>query len=63
MKAPNSHLIALITSTCKIVQMNYSITILKYMEIDTLIFQEYHLESQIIIFFYEKTVISLAGGP
>lgn len=43
--------------------MNYSITILKYMEIDTLIFQEYHLESQIIIFFYEKTVISLAGGP
>ena len=33
------------------------------MEIDTLIFQEYHLESQIIIFFYEKTVISLAGGP
>lgn len=63
MKAPNSHLIALITSTYKIVQMNYSITILKYMEIDTLIFQEYHLESQIIIFFYEKTVISLAGGP
>lgn len=57
MKAPNSHLIALITSTYKIVQMNYSITILKYMEIDTLIFQEYHLESQIIIFFYEKTVI------